>query len=280
MKRSIAYILSTNYAGSHYLSLLLGSNSRTIHLGEIKRLRDAKMHQRRNVCYICEGKPSCEIFGGIGPENISEAYDIISSRIDPKVQVMIDASKNTFWARRFLDNDRYPRKYIHLIRDPRAMVRRWMLTFTTPKQKLNQRLRIAKTSPKRALPALLGSPEQLYLDKWLLRNQEITGFITKHHLDSIVVTYEDLAENTGRELTRLCEFMGIAFEPAQMDFWNFPHHGSQKKDYAKSRERFFDLRWKEFLKPAIATKITKYKPVNDYLTGLGLRFTDNGLTRQ
>src|SRR2546428_11097791 len=49
LKRTIIYILSTNYAGSHYLSLLLGSNSRSIHLGEIKRLRDARMHERRAV---------------------------------------------------------------------------------------------------------------------------------------------------------------------------------------------------------------------------------------
>jgi hypothetical protein len=280
LKRTIIYILSTNYAGSHYLSLLLGSHSHAIHLGEIKRLRDARMHQRRNVCYICEGKPSCVIFGGIGPDNIDDIYDIISDRVAPETTVYIDASKNTFWARRFLDNGRYVRKYIHLIRDPRAMVRRWMLTFKTPKQLMNQRLRIVKASPKRALPALLGSPERLYVDKWLLRNDEITRFIAGNHLDHIVVTYEDLAADTARELTRLCDWMGLKFEPEQMDYWNFQHHGSQKKDYAKSRERFFDLRWKEFLKPAAATKITKYKPVNDYLKNLGLRFTENGLTRQ
>ena len=102
------------------------------------------MHERRAVCYVCEDKPSCVVFGGIGPHNVDDIYDIVSGRIDPEISVMVDASKNTFWARRFLNNDRYVRKYVHLIRDPRAMVRRWMLTFTTPKQQMNQRLRIAK----------------------------------------------------------------------------------------------------------------------------------------
>jgi hypothetical protein len=279
MKRTIVYILSTNYAGSHYLSLLLGSNSRSIHLGEIKRLRDEKWQQRRNVCYICEGKPACEIFGGIGPDNIDRAYDMISERLNPKTKVLVDASKNTFWARRFLDNDRYTRKYIHLIRDPRAMVRRWMLTFTSPQQKINQRVRLAKASPQRALSAMLGSPAQLYVNKWLLRNQEISRFISTNQLDSIMVTYEDLATEPARELTRLCDFMGLTFEPAQMDYWNFPHHGSQKKDYANSRERMFDLRWKEFLKPAVAQRITRSQPVTSYLAEAGLRFTENGITR-
>ena len=280
MKRTIVYILSSNYAGSHYLSLLLGSHSRAIHLGETKRLRDDRMHERRNVCYICEGKPSCVIFRDIGPHNINDIYDIISGRIESKTSVLIDTSKNTFWARRFLDNDRYEKKYIHLIRDPRAMVRRWMLTFTTPKKKINQRIRIVKASPKRTLPALLGSPEQVYVYKWLLRNQEISRFITGNNLDSIVVTYEDLASNTAGEISRLCDWMGLKFEPEQLDFWNFAHHGSQKKDYANSRERFFDLRWKEFLRPAVAAKITKFKPVNEYLQSQGLRFTESGLTRQ
>jgi len=279
LKRTIVYILSTNYAGSHYLSLLLGSNSRAIHLGETKRLRDARMRQRRNVCFVCEDKPSCVIFGGIGPDNVDNIYDIISDRIDAKTTTFIDASKNTFWAGRFLDNDRYVRKYIHLIRDPRAMVRRWMLTFTTPKQQMNQRLRIAKASPKQALPALLGSPERLYVEKWLLRNQELSRFIAGNHLDHIVVTYEDLAGNTAYELTRLCDWMGLKFEPEQMDYWNFPHHGSQKKDYANTKVRMFDLRWKKFLKPSAAAKITKHKPTNKYLEQLGLRFTENGLTR-
>jgi hypothetical protein len=128
------------------------------------------------------------------------------------------------------------------------------------------------------LPALLGSPARVYLDKWLLRNQEISRFIAENQLDSIVTIYEDLATDTARELTRLCDWMGLKFEPSQMDYWNFQHHGTQKKDYAGTKEHLFDLRWKEFLKPSVAAKITRYRPVNDYLKTLGLRFTENGLT--
>jgi hypothetical protein len=278
MNRTVIYILSTNYAGSHYLSLLLGSNSRAMHLGEVKRLRFTEEIKRRGACYVCRDKPECTIYSGIGPDNLEDIYPTVFSRTTAKV--LVDNSKNTFWARRFLQDDRYSKKCIHLIRDPRALVRRWMLTFTTPKQKLNQRFRVVKESPRRALPALLGSPERVYLDKWLLRNQELTRFIAENKLDSIVVTYEDLATNTASELTRLCDWLGLSFEPAQMDYWNFDHHGTQKKDYAQTKERLFDLRWKEFLQPAAAKKITHYRPVNDYLEQLGLRFTADGLTRQ
>jgi hypothetical protein len=277
MNKTVVFILSTNYAGSHYLSLLLGSNSRALHLGEVKRLRFPD-ERRQRACYVCRGQPECSLFAGITPDNLADIYPTVFSRVP--AAVLVDNSKNTFWARRFLLDSRYGRKYIHLIRDPRALVRRWMLTFTTPKQKLNQRLRVAKERPRRVVPALLGSPATVYLDKWLLRNQEISRFIAENGLDSIVTTYEDLATDTAGELTRLCDWIGLKFEPAQMDYWNFPHHGTQKKDYAGKNERIFDLRWKEFLKPAVAAKIRSYRPVNDYLKTLGLRFTENGLTRQ
>ncbi len=273
------YILSTNYAGSHYLSLLLGSHSCALHLGEVKQLRFDDEARRRRACYVCRHKPECALFAGIGPANLPDLYEIVFSRAPATTRVVIDNSKNTTWAQRFLGDDRCSRQYVHLIRDPRALARRWMLTYTTPKQKLNQRLRVAKERPSRALSALVGSPERVYLDKWLLRNQEISCFIADNHLDSIVVTYEDLATEPARELTRACDWMGVTFEPAQLDFWNFEHHGSLKPDYAQTKQRLFDLRWKEFLKPQVAEKMTQYQPVNDYLAAIGVRFNENGLTR-
>ena len=126
MNRSVVYILSTNYAGSHYLSLLLGSNSQTTHLGEVKRLRFADEADRKRACYLCRDKPDCKLLGGIGPENLADIYPIVFSRVPTRVKVLVDSSKNTFWARRFLHDGRYARKYVHLIRDPRALVRRYV----------------------------------------------------------------------------------------------------------------------------------------------------------
>ncbi len=278
MNRTVVYILSTNYAGSHYLSLLMGSHSRALHLGEVKQLRADSAPRRRGECFICRGKPECAIFHGIDPQNLPDIYSIVFSRIDPKIEVLIDISKNTTWAERYLADDRYAKKYIHLLRDPRALVRRWALTFTSRKQRFNQRLRLAKERPSLAGAALFGGKTDVYLYKWLLRNQAVSQFIADHRLDSIIVTYEDLAQDAARELTRLCEWLGLTFEPSQVDYWNFEHHGTQKKDYAQVRERHFDLRWKEFLTPAEAARVCNNRVVNEYLAGLGVRFTDDGLT--
>src|SRR5439155_18604497 len=159
--KTVVYILSNNYSGSHYLSLMLGSHSRAMHLGEVKQLRKAG----ERACYLCRDKDDCAVLGGIGPDNWTDVYRIVFSRIDPKIEVLVDASKNTFWAERFLSDDRYQRKYIHLIRDPRALVRRWVLTFQSRQQRLNQRLRLARQRPRLAMPALFGGTTGVYLYK-------------------------------------------------------------------------------------------------------------------
>jgi hypothetical protein len=275
MKRQIVYILSTDFAGSHFLSLMLGSNSKAMHLGEVKHLNRAGVRMRW-VCYVCEKNPAgCEIMHGINPSNIDQIYSTIFSRIDAGKTTLIDASKQIFgWADRFVGRQDYERKYIHLIRDPRALVRRWAMN-SNYKRWLKRRRYVAKRWP---LAALAGNYD-VYTHLWLAYNLDITEFIAQHKVPSILVTYEDLALHTEREIARLCEFVGLQFEPAQLDYWNFQHHGTQKKDYAGKQERTFDLRWKEFLKPEENARILANERVNEYLAGHGLAYNENGITR-
>jgi hypothetical protein len=273
MNRQIVYILSTDFAGSHFLSLMLGSHSQAMHLGEVKHLNRAGVRMRW-VCYVCENKGDCEIMHGIGPGNIDQIYDIIFSRLAPGKTTLIDASKQIFgWADRFVGRQDYERKYIHLIRDPRALVRRWAMN-SNYKRWIKRRRYVARRWP---LAALAGSYD-VYAHLWLAYNLDISEFIAKHDVPSILVTYEDLALHTEREVSRLCDFIGLPYEPAQLDYWNFQHHGTQKKDYAGKHERTFDLRWKEFLKSHEVERILGNQRVNDYLTARGLEFNENGIT--
>jgi hypothetical protein len=276
MKRKIVYILSTDFAGSHFLSLMLGSNSKAEHLGEVKHLNRAGVRMRW-VCYVCEQRPGgCEIMAGINPGNIDQIYDTIFSRIAPGKTTLIDASKQiTGWADRFVGRQDYERKYIHLIRDPRALVRRWAMN-SNYKRWIKRRRYIAKRWP---LAALAGSYD-VSAHLWLAYNLDITEFIAKHKAPSILVTYEDLALHTDREVARLCDFIGLPYEPAQLDYWNFQHHGTQKKDYAGKNERSFDTRWKEFLKPAEIARILANEKVNRYLSSQNLAYDENGITRK
>src|SRR6185436_3835255 len=134
----------------------------------------------------------------------------------------------------------------HLIRDPRALVRRW---WTLPHINLRRRVRLryktAKRFPRYFFPAIFSGVPALY--KWLGQNEHITTFIREHKLDHIVVTYRDLALDPAGELKRVQEWIGEPFEPGQIDYAAHDLHGSSKPEYEKKSGTFFDLRWQKDL---------------------------------
>lgn len=281
--KTIVHILSTNYAGSHYLSLLLGSHSRAAHLGEIKRLRKLRGKERDEYCRLCGSLDACPVFKGVSPETIDRVYDIVAANLGPQKEALIDTSKKTFWTEKFLGDPRYKVKVIHLVRDPRALVRRWALTYGKSGSEGAIRWRTGRDYWQRALPIFLGKMEDVYLYRWLLQNREITRFIRKTGVEHRVVTYYDLITDLPRVVRELTEFMGLKFEPAQLEPERFQHHGTQKiEGWAKEKKagESLDLRWKEFLTPAAQEKIVGNRLVNRYLRRLDLRFISDGVTAQ
>jgi hypothetical protein len=97
-----------------------------------------------------------------------------------------------------------------------------------------------------------------------------------------VVTYRDLAVNPAAEIRRLMEWLGLSYEPAQLEYWNFEHVGTQKREYEWVKEKkttFIDLRWQSELPADVQQTIPKDRLIGEYLTSLGLKFAGNGLTR-
>jgi hypothetical protein len=279
MKKRILYILSTSYAGSHFLSLMLGSNSQAMHIGEVKRLRKARDGSESSVCYVCGDEGLCPVLSGINQENINDIYENIFSKVDPGITTLVDASKKPFWAERFINDDKYEYKFIHLIRDPRAYIRRMTLRYKELGRRLRVRRQVAVECPKLALYFLFRSDSILYAYRWLQQNQEISDFLARNRLKASLVTYRDLAMDTANQLQRLTEEAGLIFEPAQLEYWKAVHHGTQKIEYqANKSEKIFDLRWREFLSPELSSKIVADRNINKYLTSIGLKIAENGLT--
>jgi hypothetical protein len=284
MKKTVVLILSTNYAGSHYLSLMLGSHSRAMHIGEIHRVREGRTVSLDRVCWLCRDKGFCPIFSDIAPKDVDRVYDIIFSRIDPKVEVLIDNSKNARgWLERFLGNDTFQRKYIHLIRDPRALVRRWLLAPRVAKHECNRRWKMMRNFPGQALRFPFASREEVFTYQWLQQNRQITRWIEQNQLDAQVVTYRDLARNPAGEVRRLAEWMGLTFEPAQLEYWNFEHHGTQKPEYEwvkkEKPQQHFDLRWQTELPESVQQQVTNNPDVRAYLGQISVQMGNEGLTR-
>jgi hypothetical protein len=283
MQKNIATILALGYSGSHYLSLLLGSHSQSLHIGEVHHLRKAqKPSSLKGVCSLCGGNTACPLFHDLGPHNIDSVYDLIFSRVDPCITTLIDASKTIDWAGRFSTQSKYRMKYIHLIRDPRALIRRWVLTYTSPRQRFHVRWKLARTVPRQAVAMLLSRLHDVYMYNWLLRNQAISKFIRDRELDAYVVTYRDLARDTSGELKKLMDWIGLTYEPTQLEYWNVKHHGTQKSDYEWVKQRktqYMDLRWQTDLPPTTLQRAATLPAILAYVNELGLTFTTDGLTR-
>ena len=273
---TILYILSTNYAGSHFLSLLLGSHSKAAHVGELNHLRKDR---DRGTCHACGGLEQCPILGGIDPDRIDRLYDILYSRL-PDTLVLIDNSKRIPWAERFVPENRFRRKYVHLIRDPRALARRWTLYYTSVPGRLKQRWQSVRAFPFLAPRLALASQMVIYAYRWLAENQRITRFIRAYELDARLVTYEELATNPSGPLRAVTEWLDLEYEPGQLAYWTKRHHGTQKQDYEwikNKRTQHIDNRWRTFWTPSEAERIRANSDVRSYLRELGLTMTAEGL---
>ncbi|MBN2452579.1 MAG: hypothetical protein JXR77_19500 [Lentisphaeria bacterium] len=284
MGRQIVTVLSTNYAGSHFLALQLASHSRAVSLGELHRFKRSA-DRRRQACSICPDDASCPVFHGLEGVPLGALYDRVFANLeamDPRIALAVDNSKKPEWARRFLDLEGYTRRYIHLIRDPRALVRRWMLCYESAAEKSKVRRLMARRCWRRAWQILRGPEDNVYVHKWAYQNRRISRFLERFGLDARVITYQDLVLFPEQTLEGLMAWLGLTFEPDQLHYWTKKHHGSQKPQYMRPPPdgvRFHDLRWREYLAPEVRRRIADHREVRPYLAELGIVMTETGLTR-
>ena len=282
MKPQIVFVLSTNYAGSHFLSLQLASHSRCVSLGEFHRFK-RRPDRRRQACAICPDDEQCPVFHGLEGLPLSELFPRVFDNLqtmDANLTTVIDNSKKHDWAEYFLDLDGFDMRYIHLIRDPRALVRRWMLCYEDPAAKKKVKRLMARRCWRQAFEILAGPEDVVYTHKWVYQNRLIKSFLETNGLDARTITYHDLVREPKRILGGLMTWLGHDFEPGQLEYWTFTHHGSQKPQYMKPPKEgtFHDLRWRDFLDEAVLRRTVEHPQVQGLVTDMNLVLTPDGLT--
>jgi len=282
MSKQIVFVLSTNYAGSHFLALQLASNSRCTSLGEFHRFK-RRGARRRQACSICADDQRCPVFRDLADTPIAELYDRVFenlAQLDAGIVCGIDNSKKPDWAGRFLELEGYDMRYVHLIRDPRALVRRWMLCYESPQAKAKVRRLMARRCWRRGFSILCGSEANVYVNKWVFQNRRISAFLASNALDATVLTYRDLVHAPEQTLAALMEWLGHPYEPEQLEYWRFRHHGSQKPQYMKKPDtaKYHDLRWKTFLDAETLAGIENHPQVRQYLDTMQITMLEDGLT--
>lgn len=280
----VTYILSVNYSGSHLLSQLLGAHSRCASIGELRNY--AKFTRTDNERTTTSDFAQNPIFAGLDIVPQSDWYRLIFARVTaehPSITMLVDNSKKPEWAARFTRNQRIRPHYVHLIRDPRALLRRWRNDYDTHRKLRRQRRRLTFHSPLKLGVALFGSDDEVLLHKWLRANQLITRFMRASGHPLQVLTYHDLASRPADELAPLMAGLGLVFEDRQLNFGGGRSFGTHKTEYATLSERseiHMDLRWKNDVPFEIQRAVVRNQAVLRYLDEIGIAFCDDGLTRQ
>jgi len=130
-----------------------------MHLGETKNLLKEGVN-----CYKCSVLNGCHLFKDIQELTTDDLYPTLFNRAGEPINLLFDTSKKIEWAIKFIKNQAdYEIKVIHLVRDPRALMRRWKNKYTSLLSQLNQRRTMHFLG--NALKLTFSSQNNIYLHK-------------------------------------------------------------------------------------------------------------------
>lgn len=274
---NVVFILATNYSGSHLLAQLLAAHPACAGVGELHNYHKFRGRGSRSG-NVVDDYTEHPAFGGLTDLPVGRWHEQLLERLGaehPGLSHLVDNSKRPAWARRFRGTNAY---HVHLLRDPRAMVSRWLRTYDTDPAARSQRRRVLRRQPW--LLGRLADPVAVYIEKWLMANRAITKFLLRRR--SALATYRDLAIAPQPTLTALMPQLGLAFDEAQLRYGEATANlGTRKREYldaARDSAISIDLRWQEHLSPTQRLLIERHGGIRRYLEDLGLQWTRDGLT--
>lgn len=282
----VVFVLASNYSGSHLLANALGAHSRCADVGELANLRKFLARRGRNRSGTEAAYASTAAFTGLLAEPETSWHARVLERLgadDPRLSVLVDNSKRMDWIERLVASGAVDARCVHLLRDPRAIARRWRDTFAAQGVSRRNRWREAKRS-WRAGPAILAGPEmRVYAWRWLRENAAIAEFLTRRFPAAPRVSYEELLASPERTLAELMPRLGLEFERGQLDYGRAPQFGTRKEAWAAARAASAwqaDERWLQETTASEREAITGVAPLRTLLAGFGYEMSVRGLRRR
>lgn len=278
-------LMALPHSGSHLLSQLLGAHSSCLSIGELHNFNKLTNRERQGSGNVISTYADDPLF--------HDLHDLTSDRWHsqvlagakaetPTLTTLVDNSKRVAWCASLLQNPALKVYPVHLIRDPRALLRFWQIRYDNPKKVRRQRVRACRAAPAQTHRLLTCSARELYLRKWLIRNQEATALLARAGSRGNTVTYRDLATQPELTLRRLMPLLGLDYQAQQLRYGDADHRGTEKAEYQSASVDSvinLDVRWQTDLSAEDARAATEYEPLNRYLASLGLEFKADGLTR-
>jgi len=279
----VIVIIALPHSGSHLLSQLLGAHDHCLSIGELHNYDKFTDRARKSSSNVISSFAEDALFQDLDRLPVTDWHAEILSRAGsdtPGITTLVDNSKRVEWCASLLHNPALDVHPVHLIRDPRASLRYWQLAYDNKKKVRRQRIRHSRLKPLQA-PVLLTCPtRELYVRKWLIRNQQATALLERMGKSANVVSYHDLATRPESALRTLMPLVGLDYQDNQLRYGEAIHHGTVKREYqqatASSAIRL-DIRWQQDLTADDIHAVSSDTRVQSYLSALGLELTDNGI---
>lgn len=181
----VAHLLSTSYAGSTWLNLMLGAHPDAFSVGEVKAIHKV-------------GRAVCTVHGEDCP--VWSHYEDDTQNVYTRLRELTQRSHYIVNnSRKYLSHEDAPRidaHYVHLVRDGRAIVASHLRKYND--RTLPRACRIWRREVR--------------------RNRRLVRRMARRGRPTITVHYESLQRHTERELRRLCDFLGLTFDPIMIDY--------------------------------------------------------------
>lgn len=189
-KITVVNIVAFNYSGTTWLNLMLGSHPRAFTVGEMKLID--KLGKP-----VCAFDPEdCPIWDRYDP-NADENPFLQIARITGKDVLVANKNQRYF---RYLDHPSIEPRFLHLIRDGRAVT--------------------ASMLRKERADSVWAAARE-----WVHDVKRHHRLLRRQRRDQQRrVIYERLVEDTPGQLQDICRFIGIDYDPAMLEYWQKTHH--------------------------------------------------------
>ena len=196
MKDTITLVLiaSPGHSGQTWLSLLVGSHSRALSLGEIDVLEDCS--NLENACMLCG--PGCAFWGEFNRMWSAEQNIFLQLASFSGKQILSISRIDKY--RKYIVSERMRVKVLRLLRDGRAVTASYLRKY----------------------------PSRTYEDivkQWVASSLQNDSWVAEYpSSDQLVMKYEDLLVDTAGGMKKVCDFLEIDYEQKMLDYWKVKHH--------------------------------------------------------
>ena len=222
--KKVVFILSTGHSGSTLLTLILGSHTRVLSLGELIKLHkriDKPYQDFPQLCVICKGE--CAFWNRQASFSVLQNYFSHQNKLYSIIrgvshyhksiyqhlfewsgkEILVDSSKRVNWIRQQMHPASHWRKMspklLFLTRDGRAHINS-----------------ILRKYPNR-------DAEQV-IHKWKTGIEGMRDFYQNFAYDKAAISYEKLASQPFKAVRALCEFLEVDYQPEMLQYWKHEHH--------------------------------------------------------